>query len=937
ASISSLPTELVVLVLENLDRLKDLSSLARADRKLYSTVNSILYKRAVSRDDAWPLAWAAHCGVAGTLRKALAAGANPNHEFTDGMRLDVWMKTAAARQTNTDNEDSDVWESDNEYESNVEWLPETDDSDHNATPNITHPTSTSSSHQWDHILNDSDRDSDVSMDEPDTQPSDAASSTLDENDHEQSVDAQSDMQDTILRRFNPIHLAARRGHNHIIEILLDHGASVNRFSERLCGCRRLYGLLNAAECPQREDWAPSWSPLHIAICHSRSDTAKLLLSRKASYMMEVPTDYGGSPHQYHSATALHHAAARGLVDVVQYLLHNAIQSIVDVRDEKTLTPFYYAYANRRWDTTVPYLLGLGANIDVDTKLFLPYSTITPLGEACRLGNFADADRLIDLGADVTRGYIATSSGRGLTPLHMCCMPSARPVGEITLPRVYEEEGRGASRMRTIQKLVTGGAPLDAKDCTGDTALIIAAQNHNVPALRALIKAGANIHQRNAVGRNAVMQAFMGPPNPMLINHSDNMETLAQTVKELLDGGARLDEVDSEGNTVLHLVFRGANKFHPDQTTTLRLLLNKPGVSGLFQVRNRDNHTALRLAFQERNLDACEVLVRRGCFRGGINRSELLDMFKDAALVRPGDEATLDFVLDLDVDGHLTSDPALLSTLLAKGGHSAVHAAQIISHRGLPPLPPGDHTRLLCKAIRLGELFLAYSLLEAGADVNVCNDEGEYPLAAFIKNTFIHSRIPVRTSAIYQFLQALLDRGANIHLQFAPGSPQRILHRVIALDLEEALFIMLEKQPLINDPRAVGCCYLHWAVVIAPERPPNEKIIDWLIVSGANLSELDGFGDTPLSVLLKSLCKERMYLWRYHRFIKALLGPDVDVNRKNNDGKSIVDYLEDLMYPSNSGQGSFLTRRIQLVDVVGGGKAIKFLPRPHKRFRPDNLL
>ncbi|KAK3352851.1 ankyrin repeat-containing domain protein [Lasiosphaeria hispida] len=938
ASIMSLPAELITFVIDNLDNLRDLSSLARTSRRLYSTANPILYKRAASQEDPLPLAWAAHCGVVGTLRKALAAGIDPNHLYIDNMPFDEWRRiNTSARQALATADNNTVWESDNECESTVDWSPETEDSDHAGTVNTTQPSSNANSDQWGLVFNESDRDSDISMDEFLAHHSDAASSTLDEHEPEHDLDGFDPVTTTrpriIFRRFTALHLAAQAGHNDIIDVLLDSGATLHNTAIHLCECVPLYGLLNATESPEPDPLHQTWSALHTAICHGRSETAQLLLSRGASPVMNPARDSMDSP----CPTALHHAAAKGLVDVVKYLVESGIQTDIDICDHKTLTPFYHAYAARQWDSTVPLLLQLGANIDVDTKLFLPYSTITPLGEACRMGHFDDADRLIDLGADVMRGFI--HSGRGLSPLHMCSMHSACSTqAAATNPRFYEEEEMGIGRMKTIAKLIATGAVLDAKDCSGDTPLIAAAQNRNVPALRALLKAGGNVYEHNSVGRNAVMQAVIGPLHPVATVQQDNTEPLAQTLRVLLDGGARLDERDSEGNTVLHLVFKGATKFHWLQKSALRVLLNMPGVSDLSAVKNRDGHPPLQLAFKARNLEACEVLVRRGCTRGALLPADLLTMFADA-LLSPSDQTTLDFVLDLDVTGVLTSDPIVFEVLLAKNRYSAVRAARFIAQRGLPPLDPADSTRLLCQAILMGEYTLAYSLIDRGIDVNARNDEGEYPLAVFVKNHHLQA-IPHRVSTMFQFLQALLDRGANIHLPIAAGSRERILNRVIDLDLEDVLALMLQRQPLSSDLRAAHGFYLHGAVTIMSGRQPcSEKIIDTLLSAGPNLSEVNEEGDTPLSVLLKCLCKERRFTWRYHHFIKSLAGPDVDINRLNNEGKSIADYLEQLMYPREGGPGqtTFLTRRIHIIDVEGGRKALRFLPRPQKRVKPSNLL
>ncbi|KAK4225435.1 hypothetical protein QBC38DRAFT_421326 [Podospora fimiseda] len=73
----------------------------------------------------------------------------------------------------------------------------------------------------------------------------------------------------------PIHIAAQRGDNVAVDMLLRFGANVNALSSGLCDCDSPVRL--RAYCGQ-----PLWTPLHVAICHGQIDTISLLLEQGAS-------------------------------------------------------------------------------------------------------------------------------------------------------------------------------------------------------------------------------------------------------------------------------------------------------------------------------------------------------------------------------------------------------------------------------------------------------------------------------------------------------------------------------------------------------------------------------------------------------------------------------------------------------------------------------
>jgi ankyrin repeat protein len=489
--LAALPIELLVFVIDNLGRVEDVAALALTNRRLYSTANPYLYKRAAQCGDARALAWAANRGLLPTLQMALAAGVDPNHEFIECLPADEWESvTAAARADAAAGRPKArwaMWDFNNRPRPDVKWSPEPDGGDHVDTP-----ASESTIAPSPRAPSASDQESVVSSEEYASQRSDATPAT---------EPLATPTPDTLTRRYHAVHLAARGGHNEILEVLLRRGAAVNISSERFCACTPLYGLLNMLEHPEDDADRPQWTPLHAAICHSHTETAKLLLAHKAFPMMETLRDSHTHDHPTidpggYGDTALHHAAGAGLTDLVTHLLTHKIQPDINTRADNTLTPFYHAYAARRWDSTIPLLLSLHADIDCEAKMYIPYTAITPLGEACRLGDFDAADRLIDLGADIQKGFVAYTKEGCLTPLHMCCMRSAQPAGEPQ-DKGNDDAARGKARMRTIEKLIARGAQLDARDCFGSTPLMAAVQSCNTFALEALSLHGAGPEEGGA--------------------------------------------------------------------------------------------------------------------------------------------------------------------------------------------------------------------------------------------------------------------------------------------------------------------------------------------------------------------------------------------------------------------------------------------------------
>lgn len=209
---------------------------------------------------------------------------------------------------------------------------------------------------------------------------------------------------------SPLAWAAIRGHDSMVDYLLDHGADIEQWSDMLCSCCHSKLL----RCPEKlpdppdfysrdhdddgsivdndvcsvdsEDFILEGKPLHYALCNEHESTARLLIERGAD-ANKVGAHYG--------VTALHIATRWELDDTIDYLLGN---DCVDINAENSqgVTALHMAQVAGR-DDLVDRYLDRGADINLEYSDRSGPWTIFSM--ACAAGDYERALEYLKRGAD----------------------------------------------------------------------------------------------------------------------------------------------------------------------------------------------------------------------------------------------------------------------------------------------------------------------------------------------------------------------------------------------------------------------------------------------------------------------------------------------------------------------------------------------------------
>lgn len=163
--------------------------------------------------------------------------------------------------------------------------------------------------------------------------------------------------------------------------------------------------------------------------------------------------YNGGAHldfrSRDSLTPMHRAAMLGNDKAVKTLLE--LGAFADVKDQKLLTPLYYAILNASSIQTVESLLSNGSILGVNDD-----NNWQEIHHACKLGLSHHLDHLIYYGCDIN-----AKNNTGNTPLHVCAVHNQENCARILLFRGCTKTDRNLSNQTAFDSAMMAGNQLIA--------------------------------------------------------------------------------------------------------------------------------------------------------------------------------------------------------------------------------------------------------------------------------------------------------------------------------------------------------------------------------------------------------------------------------------------------------------------------------------------
>ena len=402
----------------------------------------------------------------------------------------------------------------------------------------------------------------------------------------------------------------------------------------------------------------------------------------------------------------------------------------------------------------------------------------------------------------------------------------------------------AGHSKIVEALIDAGANVNVRyDTSKETSLMLAVRGNHSKIVGALIDAGADLTARNKYNKTALEYAIDGYRFKIA-------EILAKAEAKSKDGNPRNDlnkalllaSEAGHSKIVGALIDAGAN-------VNVRYDTSK--------------ETSLMLAVRGRHSKIVEALIDAG--------ADLTARNKDG-------ETALEYAIDgyrfkiaeilakaeaKSKDGNPRNDLNKALLLASEAGHSKIVDTLIDAGADANAKDKDGETALML-AVRGNHSKIVGALIDAGADVNAKDKDGETSLMLAVRGR--HSKI----------VGALIDAGADLTARNKDNKTAL----EIAIDgyrfkIAEIL-AKVEAKSKDGNPRND----LNKALLLASEAG-HSKAVDALIDAGANVNvRYDTSKETSLMLAVRG---------RHSKIVEALIDAGADLTARNKDGETALEY------------------------------------------------
>ncbi|KAH9502192.1 hypothetical protein Btru_070354 [Bulinus truncatus] len=496
-----------------------------------------------------------------------------------------------------------------------------------------------------------------------------------------------------------LHKAALDNREDTAELLLQHKANLEAVDHH--GNTSLH-LAAASDNVKVAELLVKWKS-NLEAVNDRGDTPLLPAVSKemVSYLVQCgcnvnATNTNGLTRLLKSVTTTCHSSA---LDEVKLLAEKGADlNKVDASGKSAL---FFSISLKKFDV-VDFLLQKDVNVNI-----LSNENESPLTLTIDQGNDVLLEQLIHKRADVNL-YHGEDTCPLFTAIFKMCSSETERKSNLLLQTTYTK------LLRIIRTLINAGANLDFVDTRKRTALLLALEKGKNSVVSLLLEKKANVNVRNADNFTPLMLAIQ----------KDNLKTM----QLLINSGANVNDTHTEGNTILMLLIKELAKCNPvkkqrhcerlHHNVNLRspfilmemiqiLIKSGANVNGV----NDNKDSALNMAFDTESEQLLHVLLTNGAdanISGSTNIPPLLlvsERYRDDLVIQMVKSGVDVNVADLD------GNTALINIL----------------NRSKVSEIDGSH-------LRHGEcLNVIKCLTEHGADVNVTNSIGQFPILLAISS------------------------------------------------------------------------------------------------------------------------------------------------------------------------------------------------------------